>query len=120
MLFFFGGRCVTPSWPRWGRLANLREGTSIHIIDAHMPVAESFNFTDELWTRTGGAAHAQLKFGHWATLDEDPFWVPRTEDDKEEFGGRLALSWVPPSGCKGTFISQAASPGQHLPLFLSF
>ena len=64
----------------------LREGTDIHIIEAHMPVAESFNFTEELWTRTSGAANAQLAFSHWAILDEDPYWVPRTEGAREEFG----------------------------------
>ena len=33
----------------------------------------------------------QLVLSHWAALDEDPFFVPQTEDEKEEFGDGIGL-----------------------------
>jgi ribosome assembly protein 1 len=57
-------------------------------INAHMPVAESFSFCEQLRKKTSGASSAQLYFSHWQIIDEDPFWVPTTEDELEEFGVR--------------------------------
>ena len=64
----------------------MRAGTDIFEIDAVMPVMESFGFSKEIRKRTKGAAHPQLVFSHWETLDIDPFWVPTTEQELEEFG----------------------------------
>lgn len=46
----------------------------------------SFGFSDEIRKRTSGLAVPQLKFEGFEILDEDPFWVPRTEDEIEDLG----------------------------------
>lgn len=63
------------------------EGTSLFLLTAHLPVANSFGFAQELLKKTSGSGTApQLHFSHWQTIDQDPFWRPTTEDEKEEFG----------------------------------
>lgn len=64
----------------------MREGTNMFTVHAYMPVAESFGFTDELRRKTSGAASPQLVLSHWEELSQDPFFVPRTEEELEEFG----------------------------------
>lgn len=51
-----------------------------------MPVAESFGFADELFTISSGAAHGQLAFSHWEVLDQDPNFIPLTEEEIVESG----------------------------------
>ncbi|KAJ9629565.1 Cytoplasmic GTPase/eEF2-like protein (ribosomal biogenesis) [Taxawa tesnikishii (nom. ined.)] len=53
---------------------------------ALLPVAESFGFADEIRKRTSGAAAPQLVFEGFEMLDEDPFWVPTTEEELEDLG----------------------------------
>jgi ribosome assembly protein 1 len=36
--------------------------------------------------RTAGLASPQLKFEGFEILDEDPFWVPTTEEEMEDLG----------------------------------
>jgi len=43
------------------------------IVKAHLPVAESFGFTQHLRSVTSGQAFPQLVFDHWATLTSDPY-----------------------------------------------
>ena len=62
------------------------EGTDICIIEAELPVVESFGFSPEIMQKTSGAARTQLQFSHWALLEQDPNWKPTTEDEVEEFG----------------------------------
>ncbi|KAK6161595.1 hypothetical protein DH2020_004976 [Rehmannia glutinosa] len=64
----------------------MQEGSSLFTVHAYVPVAESFGFADELRRWTSGASSALLVFSHWETLSEDPFFVPKTEDEIEEFG----------------------------------
>lgn len=64
----------------------MKEGTPFFTIQALLPVAESFGFADEMRKRTSGAAQPQLIFAGFEILDEDPFWVPFTEDDLEDLG----------------------------------
>ena len=40
----------------------------------------------EIRTRTSGAASPQLVFKGYETLDQDPFWVPTTEEELEDLG----------------------------------
>lgn len=40
----------------------------------------------EIRTRTSGAASPQLVFYGYETLDQDPFWVPTTEEELEDLG----------------------------------
>jgi len=69
---------------------DIKEGSQIYEITAYMPAAESFGFADELFTKTSGTAHGQLVFSHWEILDQDPDFVPTTEDELEESGYNIA------------------------------
>ncbi|KAL8691009.1 MAG: hypothetical protein Q9224_004269 [Gallowayella concinna] len=73
---------------RRGRIVSesLKEGTPFFTILSILPVAESFGFSEEIRKRTSGAASPQLVFQGFEMLDEDPFWVPFTEDELEDLG----------------------------------
>lgn len=73
---------------RKGRIISeeMKEGTAFFTISALLPVVESFGFADEIRTRTSGAASPQLVFYGYETLDQDPFWVPTTEEELEDLG----------------------------------
>nr|XP_018263281.1 ribosome assembly protein 1 [Kwoniella dejecticola CBS 10117]OBR85439.1 ribosome assembly protein 1 [Kwoniella dejecticola CBS 10117] len=64
----------------------MKEGTSFFTIRAMLPVVESFGFADEIRKRTSGAASPQLIFSGFETLDQDPFWVPTTQEELEDLG----------------------------------
>ncbi|EMC97816.1 hypothetical protein BAUCODRAFT_31822 [Baudoinia panamericana UAMH 10762] len=72
-----GGRIVSES---------LLEPSTNFTILALLPVAESFGFSDEIRQRTSGFAAPQLVFEGFEMLDEDPFWVPTTEEELEDLG----------------------------------
>ncbi|KAI9246612.1 P-loop containing nucleoside triphosphate hydrolase protein [Sporodiniella umbellata] len=65
---------------------DLKDGTHFWQINALLPVVESFGFPDEIRKRTSGAASPQLVFTGFEMLDEDPFWVPTTEEELEDLG----------------------------------
>jgi ribosome assembly protein 1 len=65
---------------------SIREGTGVFIIHSYLPVATSFGFADELRHSSSGASNAQLMLSHWEHLDVDPFFTPKTEEEREEFG----------------------------------
>lgn len=46
----------------------------------------SFAFTDELLKQPSGTANASLLLSHWERLQVDPFFVPTSEEEMEEFG----------------------------------
>lgn len=73
---------------RKGRIISeeMKEGTAFFTISALLPVVESFGFADEIRTRTSGAASPQLVFYGYEILDQDPFWVPTTEEELEDLG----------------------------------
>ncbi|KAF8396327.1 hypothetical protein HHK36_017942 [Tetracentron sinense] len=64
----------------------MQEGSSLFTVHAYVPVAESFGFADELRRWTSGASSALLVLSHWEAHSEDPFFVPKTEEEREEFG----------------------------------
>lgn len=64
----------------------MQEGSSLFTVHAYVPVAESFGFSDELRRWTSGSSSALLVLSHWEELSEDPFFVPKTEEELEEFG----------------------------------
>lgn len=64
----------------------MQEGSPLFTVHAYVPVAESFGFADELRRWTSGASSALLVLSHWEALSEDPFFVPKTEEEIEEFG----------------------------------
>lgn len=66
---------------------SLLEGTPYFTIEATLPVAESFGFSEEIRKRTSGLAQPMLKFVGFQMLDDvDPFWVPRSEEELEDLG----------------------------------
>jgi len=46
--------------------------SNLLVIKAHLPVAESFGFTDFLREATQGRASPQMVFDHWAEVSSDP------------------------------------------------
>ncbi|KAL2311779.1 GTPase Ria1 [Schizosaccharomyces pombe] len=73
---------------RRGRVIDeeMKEGTPFFIVKALIPVVESFGFAVEILKRTSGAAYPQLIFHGFEMLDENPFWVPTTEEELEDLG----------------------------------
>ncbi|KAL5520012.1 hypothetical protein ACEPAG_1672 [Sanghuangporus baumii] len=73
---------------RRGRIVSeeMKEGTTFFSVRALLPVVESFGFADEIRKRTSGAASPQLVFSGYEMLDQDPFWVPTTEEELEDLG----------------------------------
>lgn len=82
------GRVYDVLTRRRGRVLSeaMKEGTPFFTIQSVVPVAESFGFADEMRKRTSGAAQPQLIFAGFEILDEDPFWVPFTEEEMEDLG----------------------------------
>ncbi|CAK7329255.1 unnamed protein product [Dovyalis caffra] len=64
----------------------MQEGSPFFSVQAYVPVSESFGFAEDLRRSTAGAAGALLVLSHWEELPEDPFFVPKTEEEIEEFG----------------------------------
>ena len=63
------------------------EGTDLLLITALVPQAEAFGLAPELFGKTSGTVTApEMNFSHWARLDVDPFWVPTSEEEKEDYG----------------------------------
>ena len=46
-----------------------------------LPVVESFELATELRKKTSGGASAVLVPDGYSVIDEDPFWVPSTEEE---------------------------------------
>lgn len=73
---------------RRGRITSeeLKEGTPFFQIEARIPVVEAFGFSEDIRKKTSGAAQPQLVFAGFESIDLDPFWVPKTEEELEEMG----------------------------------
>jgi elongation factor 2 len=69
------GACYTVIAMRRGNVVEEtpREGTPIMNLRAHLPVADSFGFTQNLRAETGGKAFPQCTFSHWSQMTGDPF-----------------------------------------------
>merc|ERR1712121_459085 len=50
-------------------------GTPMFVVKAHLPVNESFGFTADLRSNTGGQAFPQCVFDHWQEMPGDPLNV---------------------------------------------
>jgi len=48
-------------------------GTPMFVVKAYLPVNESFGFTADLRSNTGGQAFPQCVFDHWQIMQGDPF-----------------------------------------------
>ncbi|KXN70007.1 P-loop containing nucleoside triphosphate hydrolase protein [Conidiobolus coronatus NRRL 28638] len=73
---------------RRGRVLSeeMKEGTTFFQISAKLPVIESFEFSEEIRKKTSGAAIPQLIFSGFEVYDQNPFWVPTTEEELEDLG----------------------------------
>lgn len=66
------------------------DGTELIQVTATIPQAESFGLAPELMKRSSGDVTApELVFSHFEVLDEDPFWIPTTEEEREDYGQNL-------------------------------
>jgi len=59
---------------RRGEVVDIQErpGTPLSVIRAHLPVLNSFGFTQLLRENTGGKAFPQMRFSHWKEMPGDP------------------------------------------------
>eukprot|EP00798_Chlamydomonas_sp_ICE-L_P013599 gene13599-19472_t len=64
----------------------MREGSDVFMVHAYLPVESSFGLADEMRRRSSGAASASLMLSHWERLQVDPFFVPTTDEEREEWG----------------------------------
>jgi len=64
----------------------VNEMNYLTLINAHLPVQESFGFYSEMWRKTSGVVNPQLEFDTWRIIEEDPFYIPETEEEMEEWG----------------------------------
>jgi ribosome assembly protein 1 len=63
------------------------DGTDLLLISASLPHAESFGLAPELFRTSSGEVTApELIFSHWEILDQDPFWIPTSLEEREDFG----------------------------------
>lgn len=60
---------------------DMNQTNGLFVVEAHLPVIESFSFCEQLRKKTSGLSSGQLEFSHWEIIDEDPFWEPTTEDE---------------------------------------
>ena len=82
------GKCYAVLSKRRARVLSedIIEGTEIWVIKATLPLVESYGFADDLRKKTQGAASSSLLFDSWTVLHVDPFFVPTTDTEREEFG----------------------------------
>jgi elongation factor 2 len=74
-----------------------RPGTPIFQIKAHLPVAESFGFTSDLRSHTGGQAFPQCVFDHWQVMPGNVMVPGKAQDTVIGIRKRKGLSEeVPP------------------------
>ncbi|CAF5183817.1 unnamed protein product, partial [Rotaria magnacalcarata] len=59
--------------PRLYEPVYLLTGTPMFVVKAYLPVNESFGFTADLRSNTGGQAFPQCVFDHWQVMNQDPF-----------------------------------------------
>lgn len=72
-----------------------RPGTPMYNIKAYLPVMESFGFTADLRSNTGGQAFPQCVFDHWQVMGTDPL-------DESSKCGQIVLDIRKRKGLKGS------------------
>jgi ribosome assembly protein 1 len=65
---------------------------SVITLRALLPVRESFGLYQEMIAECSGAASIQLKLHGWNLLNIDPFYVPKSNADLEDYGENVASS----------------------------
>jgi elongation factor 2 len=71
-------------------------GTPQMTLLAHLPVLESFGFTNDLRSQTGGKAFPQCVFDHWAPMSGDPCAEGKANEIILSVRKRKGLSENPP------------------------
>lgn len=64
----------------------IKEGTSMFIISAFLPVSDSFGLAEEIRKKTSGLASPHIQFSHFEVIDIDPYWEPATEEELLLYG----------------------------------
>ena len=63
------------------------DGTDLLLITATLPQAESYGLAPELLRKTSGEVTVpELTFLCWQMLEDDPFWIPTSLEEREDFG----------------------------------
>lgn len=71
------------------------DGTDLLMITATLPQAEAFGLSPELFQKSSGEVTApELVFSHYSMLLEDPFWIPTSLEEREDFGENLTTGDV--------------------------
>ena len=80
------------------------EGTDLIRVTANLPQAESFHLAPELLKESSGEVTApELVFSHWGVLEEDPFWIPTSLEEREDFG-EILMSGDSSTGIKNNAL----------------
>ena len=80
------------------------DGTDLILIEASIPQAESFGLAPELLQKTSGEVTLpEMTFLRWERLDEDPFWIPTSLEEREDFG-EIGISGDSSTGIDNTAI----------------
>jgi hypothetical protein len=71
--------------PRRSPLGPYARNTSPAFPSCGAVIATDLRYTDLIHHQTA----PELVFSHWEVLDEDPFWIPTTEEEREDYGQNL-------------------------------
>jgi len=74
-----------------------RPGTPLYNIKAYLPVNESFGFTADLRSNTGGQAFPQCVFSHWQLMNGNPLEAGKVADIVKGIRKRKGLNEEIPS-----------------------
>jgi len=74
--------------------SDVTEGTNFFCIKATLPVSASFGFVTEVREKTSGQTNPVLVFSHWGIIQTDPYFVPRTEEEKDLLGLEAGFNFV--------------------------
>eukprot|EP01022_Parablepharisma_sp_SALTPOND_P021377 TRINITY_DN41897_c9_g1_i1.p1 TRINITY_DN41897_c9_g1~~TRINITY_DN41897_c9_g1_i1.p1 ORF type:complete len:1052 (-),score=124.97 TRINITY_DN41897_c9_g1_i1:19009-22164(-) len=85
------GKIYSVIHKRRGRVVSeeLLPETDVFTVRVLIPVMESFGFAEEIRERGEGITDPQMTFSHWEIINEDPFFVPKTMAEMEEFGQQV-------------------------------
>ena len=64
----------------------VQDGTNYIMIDLMIPLVSSFGFIDSIRRACQGIAYPQLVFKGFEINEEDPFFIPATEEELEDIG----------------------------------
>lgn len=84
---YYGSVCEVLNRRRANIIDNdFQDLTALYIIISELPVCESFGFYKEIMASTSGRIGPHIEFAGWKIIEEDPFFIPVTKEDVEEWG----------------------------------